>query len=271
MTTYYADAEQTIYNKGYYLEFYHIPSGKSVKFKAMITDFDDKYASSWKDKNVYGRSDPIVSYECTKREISLSWDVAAASLEEAKTNLEKSSLLLSMLYPAYSGGDSANASTIASSPLFRLKFANLIQNVGGNKKIGEALGSALGSLAGAAISLVTGQQETSALSSGTSGASSVSGLVGKMSGLSYKPVMDEGFFDLSGGILYPQAIKFSCTYTVLHTHALGFSENGQPRSGFANLPYGTKYTAKTASSVKNSSSGGTRQINSAKQKKMEGK
>ena len=89
------------------------------------------------------------------------------------------------------------ATTIAAGPIFRLKFANLIQDV----------------------------------SSGASGASSAesNGLVGTIGGFTYEPDFDSGFFDAGIGTLYPQTIKLSCDYTVNHTHGLGWA-NGTKRT-----------------------------------------
>ena len=205
-------------NRLQYIEFYHLPSDLSVAFKAFLTTFSDQYESDWTDDDAYGRMDPISAFKRTKRTISLGWNVPSASLEEAIENLQHSSLLLTMLYPDYEKStNNNNVSTIKTSPLFRLRFMNLIQNAstpGGDAKTG--------------------------------------GLLGKMSGLTYEPDLEQGFFDpiefnpndlkkgkftAINGQLYPQTIKFQCQYTVLHDHALGW-ENKETRSAaFGKFPY----------------------------------
>ena len=57
-------------NKGkVYIEFFHVPSGETVKFKGFITDFKDNYNLDFNREQVYGRMDPIVTYKNTSREI----------------------------------------------------------------------------------------------------------------------------------------------------------------------------------------------------------
>ena len=138
----------------------HLPSGQDVKFKAFLTQFEDQFTSDWNTEQVFGRMDPIKNYRGTQRIITLGWDVVANDLEEAKFNLENCSLLLSMLYPSFEDGQQDNTQTTAEgsvqraaeesallgpnqetaatvngnttriqgAPLFKLKFANLIQS-----------------------------------------------------------------------------------------------------------------------------------------------
>ena len=74
----------------YVIDIYHVPTGKNVEFKAWISSFSDSYESNWDTQDVYGRMDPISTFQNTKRSITLEWDVVAASMEEAKqeTNQE---------------------------------------------------------------------------------------------------------------------------------------------------------------------------------------
>ncbi len=205
-------------NRLQFIEFYHIPTSKSVQFKAFLTRFSDQYASDWNDEESFGRMDPISTFKRTKRVISLGWDVLSSGIEEAVLNLERCSLLLSMLYPDYEDLD-GGASKMKTSPLFKLRFMNLIQNAanpGLNAKDG--------------------------------------GLLGKMSGLTYDPDLEQGFFDSmnladeaikvkfalpqnhTGESIFPQTIKFQCEFTVIHEHSLGWKDK-DPRNGFKQFPY----------------------------------
>lgn len=202
------NSDQLANHRRQFIEFYHVPTDKSVAFKAFITQFNDSYASDWNDEDAFGRMDPISTFKGTRRIISLGWDVVAASEEEAHRNLERCSLLLSMLYPTYKKQD-GGAQTISSSPLFKLKFLNLIEN-----------------------SNIHG------------GLAKVSGLLGKISGLTYDPDLDVGFFDPLNAIspegpnqLYPQTIRLNCEFTVLHQHDLGFDDEGRTQKEFLNFPY----------------------------------
>ena len=205
--------------RGQFIEIFHIPSGQSVKFKAYITDFQDKYESEWQSAPVYGRMDPIHQYQGTKRIISLDWEVPSMSIAEAKLNHQKMSLLFSMLYPSYDAvgaNGSSNATSISTSPIFRLKFANLIQDPTNGEEGGEV--------------------ETS-------------GLVGAISGFIYAPdFSDMGFIDgvrsnsinnltrqTAYGTLYPKLSKLSLEYTVFHTFQLGWDGREKRTKEF---PYG---------------------------------
>lgn len=202
-------------NRLYFLDFFHVPSGKHVVFKAMINSFSDQYTSEWSSENVYGRMDPISQFQGTQRVISLDWDVVASSVEEAKLNMKKCQMLMSMLYPTYEGspGDSS-ATLINTAPLFKFKFGNFAMDA----------------------------------SSGTEAASATAedaGLVGYIGGFTFEPDFESGMMeditgefggDVSGkGHFFPQHMKLAAEFTVLHTHKLGW-EGSEKRE--AMFPYG---------------------------------
>ena len=199
--------------KQYYIEFYHVPSKKSLKFKAYLTNFTDKFSSEWNSEDVYGRMDPIVGFKGTKRNISLEWDVPAASVQEAEENLGRCSTLFKMLYPSFSGAEPG--AVVASPPLFRVRFVNLIHDGSGGS------------------------------GSGVSSAAE-SGLVCTIDGFQYSPEIDDGFFEPAVGIVYPQSISLSCDMTILHTHALGWTGEGTDRQGGEAFPYGHESVSDTA-------------------------
>jgi len=189
----------------------HIPTNTQVSFKAFLTEFNDSYSSNWNKTEVYGRMDPIVTFQGTERVITLGWDVVAFNAYEAYKNMKNVSMLLRMLYPVYEKS-SGKTHVMTAAPLFKLKFMNLIQQTG----------------------------------TGMSG----DGLIGSVSGFTYNPDINAGFFNdddgsimknaakvdpgtnalvvvrkvFEAGALLPQSINLSCTYTVMHTHALGWSQ-----------------------------------------------
>ena len=114
--------------KSMFIDFYHVATGKCVSFKGFITAFDDQYQAQWQQENVYGRLDPIMTYQGTSRQIGFSFDVVAASLEESQSNLHRLEHLMSMLYPVYNDGA---ISTIQAAPLMKIKFANMIRQPDG--------------------------------------------------------------------------------------------------------------------------------------------
>ena len=235
--------EDVLYHR-YWIDLQHLPSagsdegGGNVTFKAFLTQFEDQFSSDWSVEQVFGRMDPIRSFRGTQRIISLGFDVLASSEDEAKHNLKECSRFLSMLYPSYGEavmqplpgapapepGSSAevvatnqigasvndspmspnNAATILGAPLFRLKFANLIQ---------------------------------SAKSSGGANSSINTGLIGTIDGLTYSPDIEQGFFDVGVGELYPQAIKLSFSFMVAHDHPLGWSKSSKQFRTDGTFPY----------------------------------
>jgi hypothetical protein len=201
---------------GYVLEFVHIPTGESVHFKAFLTAYEDGYESQWNEKEVFGRMDPISTFKRTRRRIRLGWDIPSASEEDAISNLKKSEKFLSMLYPVYETTEVERAlegpptleeskrspreiSTMVAPPLFKMKFANLIMDSNSGTPNGDA-------------------------SSG--------GLVGTISGLVYRPDIEQGFFGpfndtIAPGGLVPQTISFDLEFVVHHTHALGWKRKSK--------------------------------------------
>ena len=193
-----ADTTDALFNNrpsSHSIEIYHIPSGNSVKFKAIVTAYTDKFSSEFEEESTYGRMDPLVTFKQTKRNITLGWEIVAASIEQAQENLAKVSLLYSMLYPSYSVSE--NASSITTGPVFRLKWANLI----GNSTAGNTA---------AELS-----------------AAPTAGLVGVIKGINFEPDLESaGFFEDDNQNLFPQLIKCNIDYTVFHTHPLGWKAGG---------------------------------------------
>jgi hypothetical protein len=113
-----------LYNKGFTLHVTHIPTGHEIEFPAFITDQSDAYTSNWTEETVFGRMDPIATFESTKRVVSLGFTVPSRSRHDALHNLGKLNTLLSFLYPTYASVPGATVMNMG--PLVRVKYANLI-------------------------------------------------------------------------------------------------------------------------------------------------
>lgn len=129
--------DKIVENNGIYLEFYHLPTKRVVKFKAFITDYSEAYNVSFNEQDVYGRMDPIATYQGTKRKINLAWTVVAESHAEAWENWKRVQDYIKMMYPSYKKfiyeqkigsktPERFSATTLASPPLLKMKFMNLI-------------------------------------------------------------------------------------------------------------------------------------------------
>jgi len=182
-----------------------------LKFKAFITDFTDDYNSEWASESVFGRMDPLDTFQATSRKISLAWDLVAYDLTEAQYNLGNINKVAQLLYPTYKriGGRGSSAASITTPPLVRIEFGGLIYD-----------------------------------------ALSMEGLVGHINSLSINPDFDAGAFVLNlerttatargtevkgsrapHDQIFPKVIRVNCDFSPIHTHELGWSTNGDPLWG----------------------------------------
>ena len=173
------------------LKIMSVPTQQTLFFPAFLTDFSQTFDATWNTEDVFGRMDPIATYQGTKRTMSLGFDLPAGSLQEAKDNLRGCSRLVRMVYPVY------NDDVLAKPPLVRIKFANLITDTMGD------------------------------------------GLLGWITGLSWRPVLDMGMFT-SNSELFPKVISISFSFNILHEinldqEALDFAD-GFPFEQMEDLP-----------------------------------
>ena len=123
----FADQTDALADKGgQYISFTHVPTGTEIKFKAFLTQFNDSYGQNWNSQTAYGRMDPIQTYKNTTRTINIGFKVPAASIEEAKSNLQKASTFAQMMYPVFDG--EMGAQTIKSAPFIKMRFMNWVQS-----------------------------------------------------------------------------------------------------------------------------------------------
>ena len=183
-------------NANAFISFQYIFGGSKqyVKFKAFMTEYKDDYAVSWNSEQVYGRNDPIMTYQNTVRTLQVSWEVPSTHVGEAGMNMKRAAQLMRFCYPSYE--NAGNANTISKPPLLRMKFKNFARK------------------------------------------STSTGLLVAMQGFSFTPVIEDGFWNDSDhstayrnaiqDSLMPKTLTFSCTMTVLHERAVGWtiSKNG---------------------------------------------
>ena len=192
-------------SKGQVIKFYHLVSGTEVQFPAFLTQFEDSFTSDWNEETVFGRMDAIATFKRTGRKINLGWDIVAGSIQESVGNLAKISKLTRMLYPSYiehgEEGSITSSTHIAGPPLMKLRLMNLVRDAA----------------------------TTSGDGSGATAADS--GLLGYVNGFSTAPMLEHGFIEGPAGAIYPKSYQMSCTFTVLHTHDLGWNSGGNFRDG----------------------------------------
>jgi len=201
----------------------HLPTSQMIAFKGWVTDFSDDFSSTWNPVEVYGRMDPLSTFQGTQRQINLSFSVVAGSRAEAIRNNQNVNKLIQFLYPVYDQGSSGKGvsctnpkdqAIVAAAPLLRLQYANLAQNN-------------------------TDQQ----------------GLVGYLQGVNYAPNIDAGQFlptdivssnpdvapvRLTQGsptaeMVY-QELSINLSFTVLHTHLMGWVKGEENTFYFGGAP-----------------------------------
>jgi len=194
-TTYETQIQNIAKNKQAKLVIKSMLRNKEVQIPAFLTSFTQTFASTWNEEDVYGRMDPIATFQNTKRSISLGFDLPAGTQKTAKHNLKQCDLLAQFLYPGYKEQPEQGKSpkiesqVISRPPLVSVKFANLISSGGG-------------------------------------------GQLGYLSGLEWTPVLEMGMF-ANGKSLYPKVISLSFTLNVLHQATKGLNENNTWISGSA--------------------------------------
>jgi hypothetical protein len=229
------------------ISFYHVPSRRSVFFKAFITAFTETYNSNFTSNEVFGRTDPIYQFKNTTRKISLTFTVPAASEGEAYENLGKVSLLEQMLYPSYQDLDSSDvesATTLNQSPLIRLKVMNLLQT--------PSVPAPPPPIPGSDGSVISQSRESMFIEY-ESTSDSMRGLLGIIDNLSVnhniggedsvfhktRTLPDENGRLKTAGVpntILPKNIELSLGFSPQHEFTVGWQEDGM--SNFNLFPYG---------------------------------
>jgi hypothetical protein len=195
------------------ISFYHVPSGRSVYFKAFIDAFNETYSSNWNGEDVYGRADKIYMFKNTTRDITLAFKIPAATESEAYENLGRASSLAKFCYAGYENPH--NATTIQQSPLVRIKVMNLLQSTQGNT-----------------APRLPGVLETSdeMYRTYTSNTTAQRGVLGVVKNLVINHnIPEEGVLEKARGTILPKLIDVNLSFSVLHENRMGW--DAQARFG----------------------------------------
>jgi hypothetical protein len=247
------DGSDAMANKGMIVSFQHVPSDENVHFKGFITAFNETYNCDWQSETVFGRADPIHMFKNTQREITLAFNVPAASESEAFENLGRVQRLITFLYPSYV--NPGNAITISNSPLVRLKVMNILA---ARPQFGDPSQSSQNSnsdyAAGTFENLVHDGAGSSWDADGNS--SNSGGLLGIIKNVSVNHNLDNpdhGVFEINKGTILPKMIEVNLTFSAIHEHPLGWSSDGDSQK-FQNqlFPYGINDSVDAAQTINNS-------------------
>jgi len=231
-------------------------TGDSISFDAYVTDMGQSFSSTWNTVDVYGRNDPIATFQGTKRTISLGFEVPAANKEEAETNLEKCAKLATFLYPGYKIDGEVKKVTgkkkfietgkaVSRAPLIKLKLANLIDTMSGSKpktkKEKKETKKKEPPTQPSPTSSLFEQEAEPAKGKGKESKSKkkqkIEGLLGFIDSYNFTPSIDAGMFR-GGANLFPRNITVTISFTVLHQVELGHAaknisvdKKGEPQYG----------------------------------------
>ena len=110
------------------LSITHIATGKWVSFKKIkLRTFKDQLTTKYNQEEVFGRMDPIMTYQGTQRKITMGFDIGTSSDKAAMSRvLAMISRLMQFQYPVYE--NAGNALSLQRPPLVEVKFANYIRS-----------------------------------------------------------------------------------------------------------------------------------------------
>ena len=189
-----------------------------IRFAAFINAMQDNYVQRWNSTEVYGKPDSIETYQNTRRNISLSWDVPSSGPMEGYANMMKIDAFVRMLYPVYESRGKG-IRTIQRPPLLRLKFDKLIQNHNKKGLLGHVQGfNFKPDFANGVYNFRDKRQFGPNLAYGSPGGQQNIGpdFIKNILGA-----------DVEDAGLVPKSFSMQCQFVVLHEHELGFGEDAK--------------------------------------------
>tara|TARA_Y100000310_G_scaffold345007_1_gene461127 strand:+ start:3025 stop:3924 length:900 start_codon:yes stop_codon:yes gene_type:complete len=223
----------------------HFKNVPVISFIAYMDDIKDTINQAVQSTQPYGRPDPIRVWKSADRKIALSIKILSSSREMALRNLNNLNWLLASSYPTYDSSFCGCATSIAASPLFRVKYANLITNVSNHN----------GLLCVIPSFSVTHEFKSGVIHVRRSDMSAPP--KGERTGASL--LRSAGFSTQAENYIVATKIGLSCTLEVVHEHSLGWDlATGEWRGGKASgYPYGLGLTKDTSDPPSSSGAGGS--------------
>ena len=132
--------------------FHDLRTNEIISFHAFLQSLSDAYTAKHASTEAYGRMDPVLVYERTTRNISLSFTVASTNPTDFDAMYLKINKLLTMIYPQWSKGtllESDNATFVqpfsqipTASPLIRLRLGDIFKSNYTNPNVARLFGAA---------------------------------------------------------------------------------------------------------------------------------
>jgi len=113
--------------EGYPFYFKDMRNDKILMFRGYIKDLSETITPEYNTESYIGRSEPVVSYTSTTRQVNFSLDLYANNKEEFTAIYQKLDYLTSMCYPEYFNDSSTEGYTLTrpKPPLCRMRLADL--------------------------------------------------------------------------------------------------------------------------------------------------
>ena len=113
-------------------------------FEGWVTAFADDYTSQWNEEMVYGRMDPLSTFQSTRRTINISFDIPNDSRDHAVANMLNVRRLIQFMYPTYDGTPLlSQQNVLKAGPLLAMKWINLVTGMNGQEKLVGYINGAL--------------------------------------------------------------------------------------------------------------------------------
>jgi len=196
----------------------HLATKQTIDFRGWVTEFSDQFTSTWNTETVYGRMDPLATFQNTQRQISLGFDVVSGDAEQAVQNLARINKLISFLYPVYENSGRNIQNTLKAGPLLGMRWTNLISDsTDGSQLIGFLGGASYspdmnqgGFISGQGYKEVTDGEMPAELDTGSSTKTKMVDFIKTEKG--------------TKGLYVPKVVSLTLDFTVLHKHLTGWSE-----------------------------------------------
>jgi hypothetical protein len=207
----------------------------AVRFKGWVTSFTDKFDSTWNEESVYGRMDPLSTFQNTKRTISIAFDVVSEDASSARQNLLDVNKLITFLYPVYevhndTRGRSANSTTLSAAPLLGMRWTNLMADAAtGDYLVGYLKGVDYnplidqGGFINQTAEKVRTKPTTITTATSPAGSENVDTAVSTTNAKTIGGAAAKNYI--------PKTLNITLNFTVLHTHLPGWTKSGAEDSG----------------------------------------
>ena len=232
--------------KEHQIVFYHQWSQTVLSFKAFLTSYNESWANNWEEQSLVRRFNKQYTFNNVQRSISLSWDLPAYDIAEAKKNLENITMFVRMMYPKVN----PEGQVTGMNPIWYMSMMNFIHN-----SAYELGGTGGGSSAANGMSSVLDEGLAK------------TGLKGFPRNFMFQPDIEAGFFEPTEDVsetfgqligteerktkvkpnkVYPKLIKVSMDYVPILDESLNFGwedfSNGMEPvvawGGGTGFPYG---------------------------------